>query len=49
MVWTRQSWAHSITRSLSNTIALLANTTTTTAENAAISLREIGKFAKADI
>jgi hypothetical protein len=29
-------------------MALLANMTTTTAANAAISLREIGKFAKAD-
>jgi hypothetical protein len=29
-------------------IALLANMTTTTATNAAISLRAIGKFAKAD-
>jgi hypothetical protein len=48
VVWTRQFLAHSITRSLSYTIALLANMTTSRAANAAISLREIGKFAKAD-
>src|SRR4029079_2644395 len=48
VVWTREFFANSITRSRSYMMALLAKITAITAENAAVSLREIRKFAKAD-
>src|SRR6185503_13945779 len=48
VVWTREFFANSITRSRSYMMALLAKITAITAANAAVSLREIRKFAKAD-